>query len=158
MAIRQMHQFHAAIVMFHERRAMIDPVASIEILQAVPNRRRWRMNMSADYAVAFCITGSYCEPVLKSAHKSDGLLHSLLDTRAKLLRLQTQHSAYAIHLAVDPDQRVVSERTDVRQPLSAQFQIVEAIAMQHKKLSSIGRLMHEGIGDFQKAVVMGKIP
>ena len=149
-----MNQFHQTIPVFDQGGTVFDPVAIIAIKSVIYFTHFSMMDMSANDSVTVMGPRAFGEPSLESAEHRDHLVYPYFDPAAETGRIHPQPTTDAVAGVVGPQQHVVTEPADDRQPLSTELDRVALIAVRDHPAATVTAAVDELVGDVEQTKIL----
>ncbi len=145
-------QFNLAVVMFHQGRTILHPIAAV-IIGCFPNLANdGAVDMAAEHALDIEPSGITNNRIFVGADKADRVLDPLLDRLAQRPVTQAENPPDRVHKRVKREQKLVTEIAQKREPFGVLHHGVELMTMEDEKAASVGGDMDCMLLDRDRAI------
>ena len=132
-------QLDLAVVMFHQGRTILDPIAAIIISRIADLSDDRTVDVPAEHSLNMVALGITSNCVFVGADETDRVFHPLLDRFAERPITESNNPADGIYERIESEEKLVADIAEKGEPLDILHHGVELVPMQDEDPASVGR-------------------
>ena len=132
-------QLDLAVVMFHQGRTILDPIAAIIISRIADLSDDRAVDVPAEHSLNMVALGITSNCLFVGADETDRVFHPLLDRFAERPITESKNPAYGIYERIQSEEKLIADIAEKGEPPDILHHGVELVPVQDEDPASFGR-------------------